>query len=84
MPSYQYNGDHQRITIEGITFISGQATELTADQDKLLKASGFGKAIINNGELVEVEAAPAKAKAETTTTKTTNAKADAKSPATAE
>ena len=84
MPKYQFNGDHQSITIEGVTFIKGEATELAADQAKLLEASGFWKPLLEKGEIVEVEAAPAKAKAETTTTKTTAAKADAKAPATAE
>lgn len=64
MTTYLYNGDHQRITIEGITFTNGDATELTADQDKLLKASGFGKAFLANGELTEVKAEAEKSESE--------------------
>ena len=74
MPSYQYNGDHQRITIEGITFVSGQTTELTADQDKLLKASGFWKPLLEKGEIVELKDEPkSAAKPATKATTTTGA-----------
>ena len=58
MAKYQFNGDHQSITIEGVTFIKGQPTELAADQEKILEASGFWKPLLEKGEIVEVEAAP--------------------------
>ena len=77
MAKYQFNGDHQSITIEGVTFIKGQPTELAADQEKLLEASGFWKPLLEKGEIVEVEAAPKPAAKPA-------AKADVKAPATAE
>ena len=58
MPKYQFNGDHQSITIEGVTFTKGQATELAADQEKLLEASGFWKPLLEKGELVEIKDEP--------------------------
>jgi hypothetical protein len=58
MPKYQFNGDHQSITIEGVTFIKGEATELAADQAKLLEASGFWKPLLENGEIVELKDEP--------------------------
>lgn len=75
MAKYQFNGDHQSITIEGTTFIKGQETELTADELKRLQASGFWEPLLKKGELVEVkdESKPA-AK---TTAKATTATAEA-------
>lgn len=54
MPSYQFSGNHQSVTIEGITFIKDTPTELTADQLKTLKASGFWQAYLKNGDMTEV------------------------------
>ena len=58
MPKYQFNGDHQSITIEGVTFIKGEATELAADQAKILEASGFWKPLLEKGEIVELKDEP--------------------------
>lgn len=72
MPKYQFNGDHQSITIEGVTFVKGQTTELAADQEKLLEASGFWKPLLEKGEIVELkdDAKPAAKPATKVTTAT--------------
>lgn len=54
MTTYQYKGEYQRVTVEGITFNANQAAELTADQLKRLKASAFGQHMLDNGALIEV------------------------------
>ena len=79
MAKYQFNGDHQSITIEGTTFIKGQETELTADDLKRLQASGFWDPLLKNGEIVEVKDAPkpaAKAATKATTATAGSAKAE--------
>lgn len=79
MPKYQFNGDHQSITIEGVTFIKGQATELAADQEKLLEASGFWKPLLEKGEIVELKDEPkpvAKPATKATTATAGSAKAE--------
>lgn len=79
MPKYQFNGDHQSITIEGVTFIKGEATELAADQAKLLEASGFWKPLLEKGEIVEVKDEPkpaAKLATKATTATAGSAKAE--------
>lgn len=73
MPKYQFNGDHQSITIEGVAFTKGQVTELAADQAKLLEASGFWKPLLEKGEIVELKDEPKPAAKPTT--KATNATA---------
>lgn len=54
MTTYQYKGEYQRVTVEGITFNTNQTTELTADQVKRLKASAFGQHMLDSGALIEV------------------------------
>lgn len=79
MSKYQFNGDHQSITIEGVTFIKGQETELTADDLKRLQASGFWKPLLEKGEIVEVKDAPkpaAKPATKATTATAGSAKAE--------
>lgn len=79
MPKYQFNGDHQSITIEGVTFIKGQPTELAADQEKLLEASGFWKPLLEKGEIVELKDEPkpaAKPATKSTTATAGSAKAE--------
>lgn len=79
MAKYQFNGDHQSITIEGVTFIKGEATELAADQAKLLEASGFWKPLLEKGEIVEVKDEPkpaAKPATKATTATAGSAKAE--------
>lgn len=76
MPSYQFSGNHQSVTIEGITFIKDTPTELTADQLKTLKASGFWQAYLNNGGITEVAAEQPKATAKATAKTPTKAAAE--------
>lgn len=54
MTQYQYNGEHYHVTIEGISFTKGEVTNLTEDDEKILLNSGFGKAMIESGELKKV------------------------------
>lgn len=55
MSKFTYNGSNRSIRVAGIMFIKGAETEITADQDKVLRADGFGKAFLDDGSLVEIE-----------------------------
>ncbi|MGO2507291.1 MAG: hypothetical protein ACTH7L_14440 [Psychrobacter alimentarius] len=52
---YKYQGKNSSMRVAGIMFIKGAETEITADQDKVLKADRFGKAFLDNGTLVETK-----------------------------
>lgn len=55
MTTYQYTGEHHTVTIENIRFVKGEPKSLSDADEKNLLASGFGKAMIANGELVKME-----------------------------
>lgn len=54
MLSYKYTGEYRSVTINNIVFVKNQIVELTSDESKLLKNSGFGRVMLETGELVEV------------------------------
>lgn len=62
MSKYTYNGANRSMRVAGIMFIKGAETEVTAEQDKALKADKFGKAFIEDGSIAEVKDTKAGAK----------------------
>ncbi|OPH36296.1 hypothetical protein [Moraxella equi] len=64
MPKYQYDGEHHRVSIEGIALIKGMTVDLSDGDEAFLLNSGFGKAMLANGELVKVDETAPKPKAE--------------------
>lgn len=52
---YTYQGSNSSMRVASIMFIKGAETEITADQDKALKADRFGKEMIADGSLVEIK-----------------------------
>lgn len=57
MTKYKYDGEHYRVVVEGITLIKGVAVELSDDNEAVLLHSGFGKAMLDNGELAKLDEA---------------------------
>lgn len=55
MTKYKYDGEHYRVVVEGITLIKGVAVELSDNDEAVLLNSGFGKAMLANGELVKID-----------------------------
>lgn len=55
MPKYQYDGEHHRVSIEGIAFVKGEIATLSDDDEAVLLNSGFGKAMLANGELTKLD-----------------------------
>lgn len=55
MSKYQYNGEHYSVTIENIRFNKGEAVILSDMDEKILLNSGFGKAMLANGELTKLD-----------------------------
>lgn len=54
MPNYQYLGEYSSVTIENVKLVQGQNEISIADEQTLLK-SGFGQAMLKQGELVKVD-----------------------------
>ncbi len=52
--SYQYNGEHKSVTIEGICFNQGETVSLCAMDEEILLNSGFGRAMLDSCELTKV------------------------------
>lgn len=65
MTKYKYDGEHYRVVVEGITLIKGVAVELSDDDEAVLLNSGFGKAMLANGELAKIDEANSSEKAPT-------------------
>ena len=55
MSKFTYNGDNRSIKVAGVLFEKGVETEITAEQDKALKANAFGRAFLDDGSIVEVK-----------------------------
>lgn len=55
MTTYQFNGEHHAITLEGVKFIKGVPTAISSDDEKRLKASGFWQGLVKRGEMVAID-----------------------------
>lgn len=60
MSNVTYTGANSSVKIAGVLFKKGAETELTAEQAKAVKADRFGKAFLDDGQLVETKAAEKK------------------------
>lgn len=76
MPSFQYTGEHQAITLEGVYFVKDNPTEVDNNQLKTLQASGFWQPMLDKGEIVAVEAKDKPKTATKASVVKTTAKAD--------
>ena len=55
MSNFIYKGNNSSMRVTGILFVKGVETELSAEQTKVFKADGFGKAFLEDGSFVETE-----------------------------
>lgn len=55
MSTYKYEGNNGSVRVASILFAKGVDTELTDEQVKALKADRFGKAMLDDKSIIEIE-----------------------------